>query len=78
MSSRALRRLQDDNALLESLLSNAGANKVTSGKSAATNSQKRENIFSMMDSVRDSDNASDEGQLSEQDEDCLLYTSRCV
>ncbi|CAI4357743.1 CPI_1c_G0011840.mRNA.1.CDS.1 [Saccharomyces cerevisiae] len=76
MSSRALRRLQDDNALLESLLSNSNANKMTSGKSTAGNIQKRENIFSMMDNVRDSDNSTDEGQISEQDEEAAVAGER--
>ncbi|CAI4371587.1 ALI_HP2_G0031740.mRNA.1.CDS.1 [Saccharomyces cerevisiae] len=76
MSSRALRRLQDDNALLESLLSNSNANKMTSGKSTAGNIQKRENIFSMMDNVRDSDNSTDEGQISEQDEEAAVARER--
>ncbi|CAD6612390.1 HN1_G0046640.mRNA.1.CDS.1 [Saccharomyces cerevisiae] len=76
MSSRALRRLQDDNALLESLLSNSNANKMTSGKSTAGNIQKRENIFSMMDNVRDSDNSTDEGQISEQDEESAVAGER--
>ncbi|CAI4411666.1 CBM_collapsed_G0015010.mRNA.1.CDS.1 [Saccharomyces cerevisiae] len=76
MSSRALRRLQDDNALLESLLSNSNANKMTSGKSTAGNIQKRENIFSMMDNVRDSDNSTDEGQMSEQDEEAAAAGER--
>ncbi|CAI4353555.1 AIC_G0011810.mRNA.1.CDS.1 [Saccharomyces cerevisiae] len=76
MSSRALRRLQDDNALLESLLSNSNANKMTSGKSTAGNIQKRENIFSMMNNVRDSDNSTDEGQMSEQDEEAAAAGER--
>lgn len=76
MSSRALRRLQDDNALLESLLSNSNANKMTSGKSTAGNIQKRENIFSMMNIVRDSDNSTDEGQMSEQDEEAAAAGER--
>ncbi|CAI4362307.1 RQC (ribosome quality control complex) component [Saccharomyces cerevisiae] len=76
MSSRALRRLQDDNALLESLLSSSNANKMTSGKSTAGNIQKRENIFSMMDNVRDSDNSTDEGQISEQDEEAAVAGER--
>ncbi|CAI7223385.1 CPS_collapsed_G0012580.mRNA.1.CDS.1 [Saccharomyces cerevisiae] len=76
MSSRALRRLQDDNALLESLLSNSNANKMTSGKSTAGDIQKRENIFSMMDNVRDSDNSTDEGQMSEQDEEAAVAGER--
>ncbi|AJU60913.1 hypothetical protein H751_YJM248D00554 [Saccharomyces cerevisiae YJM248] len=76
MSSRALRRLQDDNALLESLLSNSNANKMTSGKSTAGNIQKRENIFSMMNNVRDSDNRTDEGQMSEQDEEAAAAGER--
>ncbi|AJV12000.1 BMC_2a_G0012060.mRNA.1.CDS.1 [Saccharomyces cerevisiae] len=76
MSSRALRRLQDDNALLESLLSNSNANKMTSGKSTAGNIQKRENIFSMMDNIRDSDNSTDEGQISEQDEEAAVAGER--
>lgn len=76
MSSRALRRLQDDNALLESLLSNSNANKMTSGKSTAGNIQKRENIFSMMDNVRDSDNSTDEEQISEQDEEAAVAGER--
>ncbi|AJV04332.1 hypothetical protein H812_YJM1401D00563 [Saccharomyces cerevisiae YJM1401] len=76
MSSRALRRLQDDNALLESLLSNSNANKMTSGKNTAGNIQKRENIFSMMDNVRDSDNSTDEGQISEQDEEAAVAGER--
>ncbi|CAI4367017.1 CQI_4a_G0011980.mRNA.1.CDS.1 [Saccharomyces cerevisiae] len=76
MSSRALRRLQDDNALLESLLSNSNANKMTSGKSTAGNIQKRENIFSIMDNVRDSDNSTDEGQISEQDEEAAVAGER--
>ncbi|CAD6612282.1 XXYS1_4_G0048670.mRNA.1.CDS.1 [Saccharomyces cerevisiae] len=76
MSSRALRRLQDDNALLESLLSNSNANKMTSGKSTAGNILKRENIFSMMDNVRDSDNSTDEGQISEQDEEAGVAGER--
>lgn len=76
MSSRALRRLQDDNALLESLLSNSNANKMTSGKSTAGNIQKRENIFSMMNNVRDSDNSTDEGQISEQDEEAAVAGER--
>ncbi|CAD6612836.1 AMH_1a_G0011750.mRNA.1.CDS.1 [Saccharomyces cerevisiae] len=76
MSSRALRRLQDDNALLESLLSNSNANKMTSGKSTAGNILKRENIFSMMDNVRDSDNSTDEGQISEQDEEAAVAGER--
>ncbi|GMC40926.1 unnamed protein product [Saccharomyces cerevisiae] len=76
MSSRALRRLQDDNALLESLLSNSNANKMTSGKSTAGNIQKRENIFSMMNNVRDSDNSTDEGRMSEQDEEAAAAGER--
>ncbi|CAI4698509.1 CQS_1a_G0041700.mRNA.1.CDS.1 [Saccharomyces cerevisiae] len=76
MSSRALRRLQDDNALLESLLSNSNANKMTSGKSTAGNIQKRENIFSMMNNIRDSDNSTDEGQISEQDEEAAVAGER--
>lgn len=76
MSSRALRRLQDDNALLESLLSNSNANKMTSGKSTAGDIQKRENIFSMMNNVRDSDNSTDEGQISEQDEEAAVAGER--
>ncbi|CAI5145633.1 CPS_HP_G0141480.mRNA.1.CDS.1 [Saccharomyces cerevisiae] len=76
MSSRALRRLQDDNALLESLLSNSNANKMTSGKSTAGDIQKRENIFSMMNNVRDSDNSTDEGQMSEQDEEAAVAGER--
>ncbi|AJV08540.1 hypothetical protein H818_YJM1433D00520 [Saccharomyces cerevisiae YJM1433] len=76
MSSRALRRLQDDNALLESLLSNSNANKMTSGKSTAGNIQKRENIFSMMNNVRDSDSSTDEGQMSEQDEEAAAAGER--
>ncbi|AJV00830.1 hypothetical protein H807_YJM1387D00554 [Saccharomyces cerevisiae YJM1387] len=76
MSSRALRRLQDDNALLESLLSSSNANRMTSGKSTAGNIQKRENIFSMMDNVRDSDNSTDEGQISEQDEEAAVAGER--
>ncbi|CAI4913881.1 CPS_HP_G0113760.mRNA.1.CDS.1 [Saccharomyces cerevisiae] len=76
MSSRALRRLQDDNALLESLLSNSNANKMTSGKSTAGDIQKRENIFSMMNNVRDSDNSTDEGQMSEQDEEAAAAGER--
>lgn len=76
MSSRALRRLQDDNALLESLLSNSNANKMTSGKSTAGDIQKRENIFSMMNNVRDSDNSTDEGRMSEQDEEAAAAGER--
>ncbi|CAI4038195.1 hypothetical protein SMKI_04G5350 [Saccharomyces mikatae IFO 1815] len=69
MSSRALRKLQDDNALLESLLTNANANKVTRGKSTASDGQKQQNIFSLMNNAHDPDYSSDEEQVSGHDEE---------
>lgn len=72
MSSRALRKLQDDDALLETLLSNACASKTSSGKGTASNSQKHQNMFSLMNNVNNFDTTSDEEQLSEHDEETAI------
>lgn len=76
MSSRALRKLQDDNALLESLLSNACASKVSGGRSTANNSQKQQNMFSLMEDENDSGSASGEDQEPELDEETGASTQQ--
>ncbi|CCE62862.1 hypothetical protein TPHA_0D02240 [Tetrapisispora phaffii CBS 4417] len=74
MSSRALRKLQDDNDLLESLLSSASKKNLTSAVKKDNKANSGSNMFSLMNDNNSSDNYNETDISNEEDQLDLIET----